>query len=280
MNCSYMRTICMVCILAVSGTSVSKVFAGPGLVSRVVTHMAMNVKKILPTKAFATVALCVAGCAAARALWTRCITLKNIDQNINPEVKLYIDRRESPIYNWMMGASGFTTPAQIRSNLQRVKDALAQACLSGQVAVFQYRTGNQLMAGNPIYWADVLSSIDNEIITIRRWMNRLEPFVDITFRGIHLFGIRRNFVSACDSLCISGLDQIRHAMTTAQETQIEAIMTEGRGIGERVFSWLMANPNYDKAYSIFWELDQRIGRLQAIKEAVVSTPINWHVALH
>ena len=131
-----------------------------------------------------------------------------------------------------------------------------------------------------IFWADVLSSIDNEMARIRRDMRKLESFVGVSFRGIHLFGIRKNFAQACDSVGACGFDQLRHALTVNQEEQIEGVMTEERGLGERLVALLMANPNYDKAYLVFWELDQRLGRLQAIKEAAVHTPVNWDIALH
>jgi hypothetical protein len=283
MNCYNAKFICFVCIVAL-GLHSSQSYAGVAPVGRVAMNAASGVltavKNVLPAKSVAIAALCIAGGMTAKALWTRYITLSRIDAYINPEVLLYVDQRHYPIYNWMMGAPGFTTPAQIRSNYQNVKASLVTACLSGQVDIFQYRTGVPLVTGNNIFWADVMSTIDGEIARIRRVMISLESFVGVSFRGIHLFGMRKNFAQACSDLGLGGLDQMRHAMTVGQDEHIEALMTEDRGMGERLVALLMANPNYDKAYRIFWELDHRLGRLRAIKEAVVYTPVNWNIALH
>jgi hypothetical protein len=238
------------------------------------------VKSIVPAKVVALVALGVAGCAVAKTLWTRFVTLRNIDVALNPEPLLYADQRVRPISSWMVGAPGFSTLAQIRAHCSEVRAALSAACLSGRVDIFQSRTGLYLTAGRAMYWADVMSTIDGEIARIRRLMRSLEDFVDVSFKGRHLFGIRKNFVAVCDDLGISGAQQQNHAMTTDQEGLVDAYMTQDRSLCEKIAALFMANPNYDKAHRIFWELDQRIGRLQAIKEAVVHTPVNWNVALH
>ena len=284
MNRHYVRIFCIGCALSVGVLNVATVQAEPGVLANVATNAASavwaTVKKVLPTKASTIVALSFAGGLTAKTLWTRYVTLRRIDERIRPAVRLFVDQREHPICNWMMGAVGFSTAGQIRANFPAVRAALSTACLAGELDIFQYATGVSLTAGHPIYWADVLSSIDNEMAHIRGWMRSLESFLDISFRGVHLFGIRRNFVQACDELGIGGFDQMRHALTVRQEEQIDALMTEDRGLVERAIAFLMANPNYDKAHLIFWELDQRLGRLQAIKEAVVHTPVNWHMPLH
>lgn len=280
MNRHYVRIFCA-CIVSVGVLGCSSIHADVGqLGQKAISAAWTGIQKVLPTKPLTIAALCVAGGITAKTLWTRYVTLRTIDGKINPEVALYADRRERPIYNWMVGTPGFTTPAQIRANHDNVKAALVTASLSGEVDIFQYGTGISLTAGHAVYWADVLSSIDDEIAHIRRWMRGLESFVGLSFRGIHLFGIRKNFADACDSLGITGLDQLRHALTVNQEEQIQETMTEDRGLGERIIALFMANPNYDKAYLVFWELDQRLGRLQAIKEAVMHSPVQWHIALH
>lgn len=284
MDRQYVRIFCIACALLMSGLNISTLPVDGETIGQVATSTACgawsHIKKVLPTKTSTIAALCVAGAMTAKTLWTRYVTLRKINEKIMPKVTLYVDQRAHPIYSWMMGAPGCTTPAQIRANYQKVKSALVTACLSGEVDIFQYGTGNPLTSADRIYWADVLSSIDNEIARIRRDMRSLESFVGISFRGIHLFGIRKNFAHICDDLGISGFDQMRHALTVSQEEQIEGAMTEDRSLGEKVIALLMANPNYDKAYSIFWELDKRLGRLQALKEAVVHTPVIWNVALH
>lgn len=284
MNCQSIRMVCIVCALSMSGLNVPHAQADTGALGRIAMNAVSvtwrNIKKVLPTKPSTIAALCVAGGMTAKFLWTRHVTLRRINEKINPHVKLCVDQQERPIYNWMIGSPGFTTPAQIRANYQQVRAALVIACLSGEVDIFQYGTGNRLTAGHAIYWADVMSSIDVEIAHIRREIRKLESFADISFGGIHFFGVRKNFAEACDNLGISGLDQLRHAMTVSQEEQIDAEMTEDRGLGEKAIALLLANPNYDKAHRIFWELDKRLGRLQAIKEAVVHTRVNWHIALY
>ena len=281
MNRHSVRNFCASSVLSIGILGGSSVQADIGAFGKQAISVAWTgIQKVLPTKPLTIAALCLAGGITAKTLWTRYVTLGAINRKINPEVMLYVDRRERPMYNWMVGTPGFTTPAQIRANSQHVKDALVTACLSGEVDIFQYATGTHLTAGHPIYWADVLSSIDNEIAHIAHWMRGLESFVGLSFKGIHLFGIRKNFANACESLDITGLDQLRHALTINQEEQIEETMTEDRGLVERTVALFMVNPNYDKAYRIFWELDQRLGRLQALKEAIMHSPVNWHIPLH
>lgn len=284
MNCNYARISAFLNIILVAGLSVSQLDADTGTLGRVAVNLTSSawdkLKKVIPSKPVTVAAVCLAGGIAVKALWTRHVTLGKIDKKINPDVVLYVDQTRHPIYNWMMGAPGLSTPAQIRANLKSVKSALITACLSGEIDIFQNRTGNRLTASDPMYWADVMSSIDAEIAYIRGLMRSLEPLISLSFGGIHLFGVRRNFVHACDNLDIGGFDQLRHGLTVNQEEQIASMMTEDRGLGEKAIALLMANPNYDKAHRIFWELDQRLGRLQAIKEAIVATPVSWHVALH
>jgi hypothetical protein len=250
------------------------------LVADTATASVQAIQSTMPKKFVTLAALCAVGGMTAKALWTRYVTLRNIDIAINPEPLLYTDQRTHPISNWLMGTQGFSTPAQIRTHYQDVKTALVTACLSGQTDIFQYGTGLYLTAGHAIYWRDVMSTIDGEISRIRRIMRSLEKYVDVTFKWIHLFGIRKNFVAICDELGITGLQHLHHSVTVVQEEQIEAYMLQDRGLFERICAFLMANPNYDKAYRLFWELDQRLGRLQAIKEAIVHTPVNWNIALH
>jgi len=235
--------------------------------------------KLLPQKPATIAATCIIGGVAARTLWTRCVRLRKLDEKINPNVALYIDQQEHPIYNWMMGAPGFTTPAQIRAHQVQVKESLKRACLSGVVDIFQYGTGIRLGAGHYMYWSDVLSSIDREIERVSHWLRSLESFVGLRVCGIPVFGIRRNFARVCDDLGIDGLDQMRQAFTVEQEERITAEMTADRSWGERAIALCMANPNYDVAHRIFWQLDQRLGRLRAIKEAVVATPVQWRIPL-
>lgn len=284
MNKGLTRVVCGACITALCLSYGSRLQAGAAavgeLVSETAAASAQAIKRTMPNKFVALAALCAVGGMTAKALWTRYVTLRNIDITINPEPLLYTDQRTHPISNWLMGTQGFSSPAQIRAHYQDVKTALVTACLSGQVDIFQFGTGLYLTAGHAIFWRDVLSTIDGEIARIRRVMRSLEKYVDVTFKGIHLFGIRKNFVEICDDIGITGLQHLHHALTVGQEEQIEASMTQDRSLLERICAFFMANPNYDKAYRIFWELDQRLGRLQAIKEAVVHTPVNWNIALH
>jgi len=235
--------------------------------------------QILPQKPSTIAATCIIGGLAAKALWTRFIRLRKLNEKINPNVALYIDQQEHPIYNWMMGAPGFTTPAQIRAHQVQVKEALKRACLSGAIDIFQYGTGLRLGAGHYIYWSDVLSSVDREIERISRWIRSLESFVGLRICGIPVFGIRRNFACVCDDLGIDGLEQMRQAFTVEQEERVAAEMTADRSLGERAVALCLASPNYDVAHRLFWQLDQRLGRLRAIKEAIAITPIQWHIPL-
>lgn len=238
------------------------------------------IQTVLPSKTTARIVLGVIGGLTVRSLWTRYVTLGNIEAKINPAVLLYVDQKTRPLYAWMVGERGFETPAHIRVHYQEVKHSLAVACLAGHVDIFHCRTGVLVHAGN-IYWQDVISTIDGEIARIRRMMGSIESYVGISIGGIHLFGIRKNFAQACRDLDIEARAQLRNTITVEQERQIGMAMTEAPGITERIILFfMMANPNYDKAYHIFWELDQRLGRLYAIKEAVVHAPINWNVALH
>jgi hypothetical protein len=235
--------------------------------------------KLLPQKPSTAAAALVLGGIVAKTLWTRYVWFRKLDKRINPLVALYVDQQEHPIRNWMVGASGFTTPAQIRAHHVQVKEALKRACLSGAVDIFQYGTGVRLGAGSNIYWSDVLSSIDREISCLVQWMRGLESFVGLSVCGIPVFGVRKNFASVCDDMGISGLDHMRQAFTAEQEERINAQMMADRGLGQRAFALCMANPNYDVAHRIFWQLDQRLGRLRAIKEAIVTTPVQWRVPL-
>jgi hypothetical protein len=247
--------------------------------SQIVAGVCRQCAKLLPQKSSTIAATCIIGGIAAKTLWTRFIRLRKLNEKINPHVTLYIDQQEHPIYNWMMGAPGFTTPAQIRAHQVQVKDALKRACLSGAVDIFQYGTGIRLGAGHYMFWSDVLSSIDREIERISRWMRTLESFVGLRICGIPVFGIRRNFARVCDDLGIDGLDQMRQAFTVEQEERVAAEMMADRSLGERAVALCMVNPNYDVAHRIFWQLDQRLGRLRAIKEAIFITPIQWHIPL-
>lgn len=233
-----------------------------------------------PAKVAGIIALCAVGGMVAKTLWTRYVTLRNIDKAINPEPLLNMDQRAHPVSNWKVGAEGFSAPVQIRAHYSDVKNALKTACLAGEVDVFQRRTGLHLTAGCAIYWSDVMSTIDGEIARIRRIMRNLEQYVDVTFKGLHLFGIRKNFVALCNELDITGLEVLHHSITADQANQIDEHMMQDRSLAEQLCALLLANPNYGKAYRIFWQLDQRLGRLQAIKEAVVYTPVNWSIALH
>jgi len=105
------------------------------------------------------------GGITAKTLWTRYVTLKTMNDKINPEVKLYVDQREHPIYNWSVGTQGFSTPAQVRANYFQVKAALVTACLSGDVDIFQYGTGIRLTVGNNLYWADVFWGVAHFFVT-------------------------------------------------------------------------------------------------------------------
>ncbi len=247
--------------------------------AQIVAGVCRQCAKLLPQKSSTIAATCIIGGIAAKTLWTRFIRLRKLNEKINPHVTLYIDQQEHPIYNWMMGAPGFTTPAQIRANQVQVKDALKRACLSGAVDIFQYGTGIRLGAGHYMFWSDVLSSIDREIERISRWMRTLESFVGLRICGIPVFGIRRNFARVCDDLGIDGLDPMRQAFTVEQEERVAAEMMADRSLGERAVALCMANPNYDVAHRIFWQLDQRLGRLRAIKEAIFITTIQWHIPL-
>ncbi len=247
--------------------------------AQVVAGVCRQCAKLLPQKSSTIAATCIIGGIAAKTLLTRFIRLRKLNEKINPNVALYIDQQEHPIYNWMMGAPGFTTPAQIRAHQVQVKEALKRACLSGAVDIFQYGTGIQLGAGHYIYWSDVLSAIDREIERISRWIRSLESFVGLSICGIPVFGIRRNFARVCDDLGINGLDHMRQAFTVEQEERVAAEMTADRSLGERALALCMASPNYDLAHRLFWQLDQRLGRLRAIKEAIFITPIQWHIPL-
>jgi hypothetical protein len=278
------RVVCGACIIAL-GLSCDLYLQAEGasvgqIVANTATASAQALQRTIPKKFIALAALCAVGGMAVKTLWTRYVILRNIDIAINPEPLLYTDQRTHPVSNWLMGTPGFSTPAQIRSHYQEVKEALVTACLSGQLDVFQTGTGLYLTTGRAMYWRDVMSTIDGEISRLRRIMRSLEKYVDVTFKGIHLFGIRKNFVAICDEQGITGLQHLHHSVTVAQEEQIEACMAQDRSLLERICAFFMVNPNYDKAYRLFWNLDQRLGRLHAIKEAIVHSPVNWNIALH
>ena len=277
------KLICVVCMVYLLAVRMPRAHAFYGQACQAglkgIVALCSSVKRIMPSTPATIVSFGLACSVVARALWTRYVFLRKINYTINPDACLYVDQMRHPIYNWMTGVPVFVSPAQIRAHDVEVKDALVVACLAGHVDIFQAATGMPLTAGR-IYWADVMSSIEGEMRDIRRIMRSLESFVGVSFRGIHLFGIRKKFESICNELEIGGLVRMRHVLTADQEARIEAVMGRVPGLDERVIALCMANPNYDKAHLIFWELDQRLGRLFALKEAIMRTPIAWNVALH
>jgi hypothetical protein len=140
MKRNVIKFICEICVAALCLSYVPCMRANGVDVGHLVSDAAVAVQKAtrtIPAKVVAIAGLCVVGCMAAKALWTRYVTLRSIDNAINPEPLLYTDQRLHPISNWMMGIAGFSTPAHIRAHYQDVKAALVTACLSGQVDIFK-----------------------------------------------------------------------------------------------------------------------------------------------
>jgi hypothetical protein len=225
-------------------------------------------------------ALGVAVAATVRALWTRYVTLRSINNTINPAAMMNIDMSDRPMYNWRVGEQGYITASQIRAHYADAGREFINACSAGRVDIYRYEPGvnqygpgarrNKIRPGDTFDKPDILRSIEHELGQLRSWMQSIESCADLSFMGIHFFGARKNFAQACQEQGITGLSLLNQRLTDAQEIGIDARMTQERGLHERAVALFMANPNYDKAHSLFWNLDQRIGRLEAIKQAVAS----------
>lgn len=217
-------------------------------------------------KPVALVGTCVSLGGAAKTLWTRYVTLGRIERQLFPTLAMHSDDAPRPIYNWMM--SDWPTCAAIRATKNAhegtylLKEQLRIDAVARNVDVYEYGTEIKVPTGKTVTWNDILYSIGREQKILAGWMKELESFVDVSIQGIALFGLRKDYRQAAFDLKI---EYSSSRLSDEQERSLDQRMMRERAPWERALACLLlASPNYDKAYKLYWIIEQRIRRLDEI----------------